>query len=182
MPIRPACRRSCRTSPEKNLSPSPGAALSSRRRSRVRDAKPVAPDCVGGVWRPRPCLASTAPGGAGAPPGTTKSPCREPADAMRSIGRMEAKRGPAPQGKRHDGAPGGARMFARTCGSLKDRCAARCSVPPLRVRRGETSVQAHPAPQTTGVMTHIHMPSRNATPSTSSCAGIAVEDGVVDAL
>ena len=51
-------------------------------------------------------------GGAGAPPGVTTDPCREPADAMPSFRRMEAKRGPAPQGKRHDGAPEGARMCA----------------------------------------------------------------------
>ena len=35
-------------------------------------------------------------GGAGAPPGVTRDPCQELADAMRDFRRMEAKRGPAP--------------------------------------------------------------------------------------
>ena len=35
-------------------------------------------------------------GGAGAPPGVTRDPCQELADAMRRFRRMEAKRGPAP--------------------------------------------------------------------------------------
>jgi hypothetical protein len=75
----------------------------------AKGREPVAPCRVDWMWRPRPCLASTAPGGAGAPPGGTTASCREPADAMRRSRRMEAKRGPAPH-RRHDGAPEGARI------------------------------------------------------------------------
>ena len=52
------------------------------------------------VRRLRASFASLHPGGAGAPPGTITSPCQELADAMRSFRRMEAKRGPAPEGER----------------------------------------------------------------------------------
>ena len=44
-------------------------------------------------------------------------------------------------------------MFERTCGRLKDRCTARCSVSRPFSAKGQ-SVQAHPAPQTTRVITH----------------------------
>ena len=44
-------------------------------------------------------------------------------------------------------------MFARTCGSLKDRCAIRCSVPlPSCDAKGDAR-KAYPAPPTTGAMT-----------------------------
>src|SRR5579862_2561224 len=84
-----------------------------------------------GLRRPRACQTQgTLPGGAGAPPGDTTVPCQELADGMglapargsdarqpaegnwrkRADGEAEVhrKRGPAPQGKRRDGAPRGA--------------------------------------------------------------------------
>ena len=44
------------------------------------------------------------PGGAGAPPGTTTSPCEELADGAAPELAPPAKRGPAPEGERRRGA------------------------------------------------------------------------------
>src|SRR5690606_15253047 len=104
------------------------------------------------------CLASTASGGAGAPPEATMSLCREPADAMR---RLKAHGGKA--------RPRAARRTPRRSAGRRPRCAlklaqfapSKSKTARLTERTGAppgapslVRLQAHPAPQATGVMTH----------------------------
>ena len=80
------------------------------------------------VRRPRACLASTHPGGVGAPPGTTRGACQELAyypGPKCPEGRAARRRSQNAVMERRE-APA---LSKRECGKTEDWCAARCSIP-----------------------------------------------------
>ena len=111
--------------------------------------------------RPRAWFAATHPGGAGAPPGTTMSPCEELADGRGALLGTPLKARPGAGRKTPRWSAGRRAPLARGAPPAKggSQTWRRPALRPLRFGRREKRTTGHPGPRRTGTMMHARMSS-----------------------